>query len=231
MKRRTKKKPSPQPDRISYPTTVVQLAQAFQAGEDCGHGLHDALLEAGYPGLAEHFAGDFACRPGTTCLAIEEILDPRPSDPDDPTAAWASGIKRKPRHRGYGQEDQDLSTEFGWVCRDLESQGVARVEVLYDGNGDSGTVEGFTLRDRDGQEVDPARLPTGKYASGWAPGGREIDLADKLDELVCAILPGGWEINEGSFGVVVLNTLTRRIHVAHSWRIESTQEEPFELEL
>ena len=56
-------------------------------------------------------------------------------------------------------------------------------------------------------------------------------MGDKLDELVCTILPGGWEINEGSFGVVMLNTLTRRIYVAHSWRVETTNEEAFELQL
>ena len=74
-------------------------------------------------------------------------------------------------------------------------------------------------------------MPACKEASIWLPGGGGTDRSDKLDELVCAILPGGWEINEGSFGVVMLNTLTRRIHVAHSWRVETTQEEPFGLEL
>ena len=192
MTPRSKKKPLPQPDRISYPTVVLQLARAFQAGENCGNGLHDALLEAGHPGLAGHFAGDFACSPGDVCLAVEELLDPRPPNPNDPTAEWPSGSKNKPRHRGYGQDDKDLSPDFLDVCRALESVGIAKAEISYNGNGDSGAVEDLTLRDRDGLEVDPASLPACKEASIWLPGGGGTDRSDKLDELVCAILPGGW---------------------------------------
>ena len=182
MNRRTKKKPSPQPDRIAYPTAVLRLAEAFRAGETCGPGLHDALLEAGHPGLANHFEGDFACSPGDVCLAVEELLDPRPPDRDDPTAEWPSRSKNKPRHRGYGQDDKDLSPDFLDVCRALESVGIAKAEVSYNGNGDSGAVEDLTLRDRDGLEVDPASLPACKEASIWLPGGGGTDRSDKLDD-------------------------------------------------
>lgn len=36
-------------------SSVVKLAEAMYAGEDCSFALHDALLEAGHPELAEHF--------------------------------------------------------------------------------------------------------------------------------------------------------------------------------
>jgi hypothetical protein len=39
----------------SWPAPVVKLAEAMYAGEDCSFALHDALLEAGHPELAEHF--------------------------------------------------------------------------------------------------------------------------------------------------------------------------------
>lgn len=41
-----------------WPTDVVRLAGALHAGEDCAFALHDALLDAGYPELAEHFRGE-----------------------------------------------------------------------------------------------------------------------------------------------------------------------------
>jgi len=38
-----------------WPPTVVQLAQAYLGGEECGFALHDALLEAGKAELADVF--------------------------------------------------------------------------------------------------------------------------------------------------------------------------------
>jgi hypothetical protein len=43
----------PVPDR--WPASVVKLARALYAGEDCSFALRDALLETGHPELAEHF--------------------------------------------------------------------------------------------------------------------------------------------------------------------------------
>ena len=85
-----KKKPPPPPTASIYPAAVVQLAHAFQAGEDYTAPLHDALVESGHPGPASHFSGPDACRPGKTCLVVEDILDPQKLDPDDPTAEWPS---------------------------------------------------------------------------------------------------------------------------------------------
>jgi hypothetical protein len=38
------------------PTAVTHLAESLYSGTDCSFALHDALLEAGHPELAEHFA-------------------------------------------------------------------------------------------------------------------------------------------------------------------------------
>lgn len=45
----------PYPVPAHWPSTVVQLAEALRNGEVCLFGLHDALIEAGHPQLAEHF--------------------------------------------------------------------------------------------------------------------------------------------------------------------------------
>jgi hypothetical protein len=55
----------------SWPSVVVQLAEAIYAGEDCSFALRDALLEAGHPELAEHFKDKDHPR---GCWAIDLIL-------------------------------------------------------------------------------------------------------------------------------------------------------------
>lgn len=213
-------------EATEYPSTVVALARAFRAGEDCAFALHDALLEAGHPGPAGHFTGDGACRPGQICLVVEDIFDPRSPDHDDPTQDWPEGRKSPPKSQRYEEDGQDLTAEFFQVCSELERRGVARAEIAYDGNGDSGVVEGVVLFNRKGQEVNlPKLTPKSRRA------GKEPSVMDKLDDLAERILPGDWEINEGSYGTIILNVMTRRVHVGHTWRVESTEEAPFGFEL
>lgn len=57
----------------SWPTSVMQLADALYNGQDCGFALHDALLEAGHPELAEHFQKE-AWHPKGCCV-LDLILD------------------------------------------------------------------------------------------------------------------------------------------------------------
>jgi len=56
----------------SWPSPVVKLAEAMYAGEDCSFALHDALLEAGHPELAEHFAKEHWHPKG--CWVVDMIL-------------------------------------------------------------------------------------------------------------------------------------------------------------
>jgi hypothetical protein len=60
----------PAPD--SWPATVVQLANALYNGKDCGFALHDALLEAGHPELADHFRQEQHHPKG--CWALDLVL-------------------------------------------------------------------------------------------------------------------------------------------------------------
>lgn len=46
------------PAPSTWPSTVVQLADALSNGQDCGFALHDALLDTGYSQLAQHFQAD-----------------------------------------------------------------------------------------------------------------------------------------------------------------------------
>jgi len=58
--------------QANWPSTVVQLADALSNGQDCGFALHDALLEAGYPELAQHFRNEIEHPKG--CWALDLLL-------------------------------------------------------------------------------------------------------------------------------------------------------------
>jgi hypothetical protein len=60
----------------SCPVTVVELAQAFIQGQDCGFALHDAMLDAGFTDLAEDFR---ASRYNPNSLTIQAILENKPA--------------------------------------------------------------------------------------------------------------------------------------------------------
>lgn len=63
----------PYPAPATWPSTVVQLAQALYEGQDCSFALHDALLDAGHAELAEHFKEEHSHPKG--CWALDTILD------------------------------------------------------------------------------------------------------------------------------------------------------------
>jgi hypothetical protein len=62
----------PYPAPAHWPVTVIQLAEALYAGEDCAFALHDALLEAGHSELAAHFKEEQWHPKG--CWVVDMIL-------------------------------------------------------------------------------------------------------------------------------------------------------------
>lgn len=55
----------------SWPATVISLAQSLDDQESVHFALHDALLDAGYPDLAEHFKESYHPK---GCWALDVIL-------------------------------------------------------------------------------------------------------------------------------------------------------------
>lgn len=225
MAKARKKKPK---NATQYPTEVVKLARAFKVGKDCGFALHDTLLECGLPGPASHLTGDKPCQPGHTCLVVEEILNPRKPEDEDSIWEWGDGAK-KPTSNRFTDAGKDLSEDFLTVCRDLEAHGVAWVEIEYDGYGDSGAIEGITLFDRTCAEIPIAKLSKLRYPYG-GDSKDTMTIREKLEDLGDAILPGGWENGGGACGTIDINTVTRRVRVNHVWRVEDTEEAPYEFE-
>ena len=51
----------------------------------------------------------------------------------------------------------------------------------------------------------------------------ECTLLQKVEDCAYAFLPGGYEINEGSFGDLKINTEKARVTLEHNQRIEETE--------
>jgi hypothetical protein len=73
--------------------------------------------------------------------------------------------------------------------RQLQAAGIDRVQILYDGCGDSGCIESINYTDGQGSTVDPA----GTLAV------TEEQLMDLFYDLTQARHPG-WENNDGAYG-------------------------------
>jgi hypothetical protein len=99
----------------------------------------------------------------------------------------------------------------------LEKHKIARVEVEFDGSGDSGQIDSVSFIDENGEDTDlnaePCKLftKTSKFVNGELISEiiEQEDTAEGLIlEVVYSLLEAkhpGWEINEGSYGLVTIN--------------------------
>lgn len=93
------------------------------------------------------------------------------------------------------RERQDKArADLRYLAGMLARLGVRTASADFDGYGDDGTIENIQF-----VPAPPAGLPDG--ASGW------------FEHLVSDVLPGAWEVNEGSFGTVTLDTATGEAEV------------------
>lgn len=96
------------------------------------------------------------------------------------------------------------------LFKDLRKAGVARVEVDYDGSGDSGDIQETTFFDAKDNKM-------------------EVDFDERCNDLAYGELEthhGGWEINEGSFGKVIFDVQKGKVRFEHNERVmESTYHE------
>lgn len=107
--------------------------------------------------------------------------------------------------------EQEARQSLVATCDRLTEMGVTLVDITYDGCGDDGTIEAIAAHAGD----NAVPLPD--------------DLVEALTDAAYGLLPGGWELNEGSFGQLVLNVATRTINRQHNWRSTDYDEEEFEL--
>lgn len=93
---------------------------------------------------------------------------------------------------------------------------VAKVHVTYDGSGDSGQIEEITFMDKGGRVI-----------------LIEDSITDKLDTVICGILPGGWELDSGSLGTIdiVIKGKTVKYTHEHNERYEEVNTTTNEVEM
>ena len=105
----------------------------------------------------------------------------------------------------------------------LAAIGFLDLTVEFDGEGDSGQIEGITARDASGfvalpdQQVEIA-------AARWDGSGtdrRMLAIGEAIETLCYALLShhhGGWEINDGSYGLFAFDVAKREIELTHNER-------------
>lgn len=162
----------------------------------------------------------------------EKLQEPDPEGPQE----VVSGISWMKAH--YAKLDEQMrqsKKSLIDICAILFEAGITRVEVTYDGYGDSGGIESVAfLKGKKllkSKEVDSLELPTStskQYVHD--PGSGEYQCKDvectieaRVEECAYDFFPGGWEINEGSFGDLVINTEKAKATLKHNTRVESTE--------
>ena len=91
------------------------------------------------------------------------------------------------------------------LLQQLRQLGVERISAEYNGSGD------------DGQINDP------EFGSVEVSGGVEKAVLDLFYEVLEEYY-GGWEINEGSYGLFTWDVGADRINLLHTMRMDETEE-------
>lgn len=134
-------------------------------------------------------------------------------------------------------------------CKLLSAYNVIRIEATYDGCGDSGDLDVINvITHPTPEQIDnslqmtsnAAAITTAEKRIGWRVWMSDVtnkpdalitkDMCDEfLDELF-ALLPGGWEINDGSYGEIIVDVAEERINIEHNERYTEVRSETFEYE-
>ena len=140
--------------------------------------------------------------------AFLTLLNAMPVDDDEQRRKF-----QETKERWKREEDERKKWAKTNLFFELRKQReLAFVRVEYDGCGDSGQVEEVAYLDSQKKVI-------------------TIDdqsLHEAVEEYVYSILPGGWEINEGSEGTVEIDVAAGKTHVCHSQRVEEEYTEEFD---
>jgi hypothetical protein len=118
------------------------------------------------------------------------------------------------------EREQAAAAQLKAACAPLASVGIKNITWSYDGSGDSGDMESRTITSIHGPCSDK------DYAAAIKGLGQDLQKQLALEELekaVWELLPGGFEVNDGGYGEVILDTTDRLISVQHNARITETE--------
>lgn len=109
----------------------------------------------------------------------------------------------------------------------MRAAGVAKAVAEYNGQGDSGDVEGVTLYDAEGGLVElPVVEPSGRTAR-YMP--RRSELESEIADFVANAIPYDWYNNEGGYGDATIEVATGRCVIDGYKRVEHADPMPSEV--
>lgn len=111
------------------------------------------------------------------------------------------------------KRERDAKAEIGKLAEELFTIGVKNVYVTYDGSGDSGDVDFVSYEKLN----DKINVPP--------------NLEEKLKDTIWAILPRGFENNDGGYGEVYINTVTKKVKLEHHQRYTEITDSEDEFDL
>lgn len=131
-------------------------------------------------------------------------------------------------------------------CKLLSAYNVLRVELYYDGSGDSGDFEVINVvTTPTPKQLDlsvqltsnPGVITAGEKRTSWTTWINNItaekdalitkEAADEFTDDIFALLPGGWEINDGSYGDITVDVAEEKVVIEHNERYTEVRSETF----
>lgn len=136
---------------------------------------------------------------------------------------------------------KNLANTLFAACAHLK---IKKIEVIFDGEGDSGQIESVTFYNEKSEEVDPV-VDLGECVvgdglrlgdSGWEEVTRttKLTLEEAAEQIAYDVLEqkyGGWEINEGSFGTIHFDIDERKVRCEFNQRVVETDYSEHEFNL
>jgi len=126
---------------------------------------------------------------------------------------------------------------FMKMCELLLAEDIHFVEVEYDGQGDSGCIETVSYLDEKEKPLGAAPWVGTDFLPGWkefksyevvdgVTTRQEVDgtIEGFIEDFVYGKLPGGWEINDGSFGTFKIDLKNKSWDSSHLIRTYSEDE-------
>jgi DnaJ-class molecular chaperone len=127
----------------------------------------------------------------------------------------------------------------------IKRLGIEKIEVTFDGCGDSGQIDEVNCITKDGGDVDLKTVKVGKvkFIRGYQHNSdgtmtpvteiRESNFEEVIEDICYNMLEkshDGWEINEGSYGTFTFDFTTGKIHLEYKERVQSVETSNFEFD-
>ena len=141
-------------------------------------------------------------------------------------------VRQAERQVQVAEQIQQLKTA---ILPRLQDAGIARVEIRFDGCGDSGAVEECVCLDADGASIacPDVTLQEGEADKADRTGSAELhSLGQALEQLTYLALERhhpGWEINDGACGELVIDVAEATFVLDCSLRFTAADDHSTEL--